>query len=360
MERTALVTIDLAALRHNLSVVRSVAPASKVLAVIKANAYGHGLLQVAKALSDTDAFAVSCIEEALALRQISNKRILVLQGFHCPEQIPVFTENSIEPVVHQTWQVQALLDAHIAKPVAITIKLDSGMHRLGINADRLPELLSVLQACPHIAEVQLMTHMACADEPANDFTAVQLASFKQSTQQFDLPCSIANSATLLAWPESRVEWVRPGIMLYGVNPFAEGLGRDIGLQPVMTLRTQLIAVNDCHQGDRVGYGGGWVCDKDMRIGVAAIGYGDGYPRHAASGTAVLVDGRRCTIVGRVSMDMLTIDLTLAPNAEVGSTVTLWGDGLPIEEAARTSTTIAYELLCSVYGRVNYTYINEEI
>ena len=359
MERTALATIDIAALRHNLSIVRSTAPHSKILAVIKANAYGHGLLQVAEALHEADAFAVSCLEEALALREASNKRIVVLQGFHSIEQLALFAENSIEPVIHQAWQIQALLSYPLLATINISIKVNTGMNRLGLNADSLQGYLSALQSCGHVGEVQLMTHMASADDSSCDSTAVQLAEFKKTTNQFDLPRSIANSATLMGWPESRVEWVRPGIMLYGVSPFLEGVGAELNLKPVMNLRTRLIAVNSCRKGDAVGYGRSWICDKDMRIGVAAIGYGDGYPRHAPSGTPVLVNGHKAVVVGRVSMDMLTIDLSDCGDVNVGAEVTLWGEGLPVEEVAAAATTIAYELLCSVYGRVNYGYINKE-
>lgn len=359
MERTAIATINLSALRHNLSVAREMAPDSLVMAVIKANAYGHGLLQTAEALSEAGAFAVSCLDEALALRRISSKRIVVLQGFHHPEQIAEFVENAIEPVIHQAWQVQAVLEAKLKGAIPITVKVNTGMSRLGLNADSLLEHVLALQSCQHVGEIQLMTHMACADEPDLDTTSTQLSIFKNITEPFDLPCSIANSATLMGWPESRLEWVRPGIMLYGVNPFAKGVGLDLNLKPVMSLHTHLIAVNECRKGDVIGYGGSWTCPKDMRVGVAAIGYGDGYPRHAPSGTPVLVNGQRGSLVGRVSMDMLTIDLSLQPDAKVGDKVVLWGEGLAVEEIAAASETIAYELLCSVYGRVNYDYINEE-
>ena len=359
MKRTALATIDLAALRHNLSVAKRAAPESRIMAVIKANAYGHGLLKVADALNLADGFAVSCLEEAVALRKISAKRIVVLQGFHSAEQIALFAEHAIEPVIHQAWQVQALLDAPLCQALSVSLKLDTGMHRLGINADDVHGQIHALQACSHVQDIQLMTHMASADELDKETTALQIARFKDVAEKYDLACSMANSAALLGWPDSRVAWVRPGIMLYGVNPFIKGQGSDWGLQSVMALSTRLIAVNECRKGDKIGYGGHWECPADMRIGVAAIGYGDGYPRHAASGTPVLIGGQRCHLVGRVSMDMLTIDLSPLPEAAVGDQVTLWGKGLPVEEIAAHAGTIAYELLCSVYARVNYDYINEE-
>ncbi len=359
MERTALATIDLAALRHNLSVAKQTAPDSQVMAVIKANAYGHGLLEVAEALSAADAFAVSCLEEAVALRGVTEKRIVVLQGFHSREQISLFSNHSLEPVIHQAWQVSALLDTPLSKAIAVSIKVDTGMHRLGINVDGVQTQVSALRACKYVRDIQLMTHMASADELDKDATTLQIASFNKLAEKYDFPCSMANSAALLGWPQSRVEWVRPGIMLYGVNPFIKGEGSDCGLKPAMTLSTRLIAVNECRKGDRIGYGGQWECPENMRIGIAAIGYGDGYPRHAVSGTPVLINGHRCHLVGRVSMDMLTLDLTGLPEAAVGDEVVLWGRGLPAEEIAIHSGTIAYELLCNVYGRVNYDYINKE-
>lgn len=364
MERTALATIDLAALKHNLGIVRRYAPQSKVLAVIKANAYGHGLLPVAKALSDADGFAVACLSEALALRRVTSQRIVVLQGFQSADELIGFSDNKLEPVLHQQWQLDAVLQSVVlGQPLSVWLKLGTGMHRLGLDADSLPEglrgILSALQTNNNVFGVQLMTHMACADNRSDGFTVLQLQEFARLTDNFELPRSVANSATLVGWSESRLEWLRPGIMLYGVNPFDEGVGVELDLQPVMKLSTRLIAVDECKKGDMVGYGGHWVCPRDMRIGVAAIGYGDGYPRHAPNGTTVLVGGRRASVVGRVSMDMLTLDLSECEDANVGAEVTLWGGGLPVEEVAAVAGTIAYELLCSVYGRVNYEYINEE-
>lgn len=364
MQRTAIATIDLGALRHNLSIVKRFSPQSRILAVIKANAYGHGLLPIAKALLGVDGFAVSCLAEALALREITEQRIVVLQGFHSGDEIEAFSKYSIDPVIHQQWQLDAVLqNESLQKSLNIWVKLDTGMHRLGLNADELEtgllDSLSVLQKHPQVNDVHLMTHMACADNRADKFTNQQIERFKRLIYQTSLPCSIANSATLVGWDDTRLEWSRPGIMLYGVNPFDNGIGEDLDLKPVMTLRTRLIAIKNCQSGDAVGYGGQWVCPKATTIGVAAIGYGDGYPRHAVNGTPVLVNGQRCSIVGRVSMDMITIDMTNAAHASIGDEVVLWGEGLPIEKIAECSSTIAYELLCGVYGRVNYMYKNEE-
>ena len=360
MERTAIATVDLAALRHNLEMVKLYSPQSHVLAVIKANAYGHGLIPVAKALGQADGFAVACLDEALALREVTNHRIVVLQGFQHAEQIPVFSKQGIEPVLHQEWQIEMLAQStSLEQGVHVWLKLDTGMHRLGLNGDNLSDYIVAMEGCENVASIQLMTHMACADDRSDDFTQQQLDEFHRVTQGLSFPRSVANSATLIGWGESRLEWLRPGVMLYGVNPFDQGVGKDLDLQPVMELSTRLIAVNDCLQGDLVGYGGHWVCPKDMRIGVAAIGYGDGYPRHAVNGTPVLVNGRRCPIVGRVSMDMITVDLSDCKEASVGDAVVLWGSDLPVEEVAASAGTIPYELLCSVYGRVHYDYINEE-
>lgn len=358
MERTAVATIDLAALRHNFAMVKRYSPSSQVLAVIKANAYGHGLLPVAKALSVADGFAVACLAEARALRAVTDQRIVVLQGFQSPEELQIFSEHSIEAVVHQPWQIDTILNTALPRPVNLWLKFNTGMNRLGLNADSLSAINS-LEECAQVDALHLMTHMACADDRSDDFTQQQLVEFEHLCAGIDLPRSIANSATLIAHADARVEWLRPGIMLYGVNPFLEGVGADLDLKSVMQLSTRLIAINDCQQGDMVGYGGHWVCPKDMRIGVAAIGYGDGYPRHAENGTPVLINGQLCPLVGRVSMDMVTVDLSVCEHVAIGDEVVLWGESLPVETIASHTGTIPYELLCNVYGRVNYHYINEE-
>lgn len=356
MTRTAKAVVDLAALKHNLNIACKAAPNSKVVAVIKANAYGHGMAEVARVLVDADAFAVACLDEAIALRQVSSKRIIVLQGFHSADQIEAFVQHALDPVLHQRWQVEALEQAGLAAgALDACLKIDTGMHRLGVPAEEVLALVTRLQQQAAVRHLTLMTHMACADDLSDNYTAEQLAEFERLTREFGLPRSAANSASVLGWPEARMEWVRPGIMLYGVAPFLEAEGPEYNLKPAMRLSTRLIAINSCHMGDAVGYGSTWVCPRDMRIGIAAIGYGDGYPRHAPSGTPVVVNGRETHLVGRVSMDMISIDLTGLDDINVGDEVVLWGPELPVERVAAAAGTIAYELLCSVDGHVKYEY-----
>jgi alanine racemase len=351
--RSAYAALDLAALAHNLARVRACVPQARIMAVVKANAYGHGLVRVARALSDVDAFAVARLDEGLTLRQAGiRQRIAVLQGFCDPEELELHAAHHLEPVVHSPLQVELLERAALAESLGVWAKLDTGMHRLGLLADEFPGCLKRLAACPSVRQpVPVMTHLANADVVEDSLTDRQLALFRTVLAGARSECSIANSAGLLAWEAARVEWVRPGIVLYGVSPFPGRTGADDGLRPVMTFRTRLIALKSLPAGSAVGYGGDWICSRPTRLGVAAVGYGDGYPRHARSGTPVLVRSRRVPLIGRVSMDMITLDLTDCPDARVGDEVTLWGEGLPVEDIARNASTIPYELLCGVTQRV---------
>jgi alanine racemase len=347
--------LDLSALAHNLACLRARAPHAKVMAVIKANAYGHGAIPVARALAlaGADAFAVARVDEGVALRQAGiRQRIAVLQGFICGEELELHSRYDLEPVVHSVGQVERLEAAVLERPVAVWLKLDSGMHRLGLDAEAFASCHRRLSCCGAVRQPPfLMTHLANADALADPVTDRQLDLFREHAADLPGECSVANSAGLLAWEGALAEWVRPGIALYGVSPFPRRSGRDEGLRPVMTLRTRLIAVKPLKVGDAVGYGGDWVCRQATRMGVAAIGYGDGYPRHARPGTPVLVRGRRVPLIGRVSMDMIAVDLGECAEAEVGDEVTLWGEGLPVEEIARHADTIPYVLLCNVTPRV---------
>ncbi|MHB8473500.1 MAG: alanine racemase [Gammaproteobacteria bacterium] len=359
MTRPVAAHINLVALRHNFQRVRQSAPHSRVLAVIKANGYGHGLVRVAQALDEADAFAVARLDEALSLRaQGIAKPIVLLEGFTDREELAEIARQGIETVVHHEFQVAALEQLRCEKPVFVWLKIDTGMHRLGIAPNDTGAIWRRLQACTAVAHpLRFMTHLANADvrgDPRNDS---QLETFNSALSGFAGERSIANSAAILALPKAHADWVRPGIMLYGVSPFSAGRAHDESLKPVMTLTTQLIAVNRQRQGDAIGYGGDWICPADMPVGVAAIGYGDGYPRHARPGTPVLVNGVRVPLVGRVSMDMITFDLSGCPNARVGANVVLWGEGLPVEEIAECAGTIAYHLLCSTSQRVEYRYGN---
>ncbi|HET6654791.1 MAG TPA: alanine racemase [Gammaproteobacteria bacterium] len=355
MSRDCRALIDLGALRHNLSAVRKFAPRSPVMAVVKANAYGHGLPVVARALADADSFAVACIEEALAVREAGlTQPVVLLEGVSSAEALDAALANHFEVVIHDPSQLPLLARLNAADSLTVWLKIDTGMNRLGFPVAAARDVWQQLSVQPGIRQpIGLMTHLANADDPADDFSRVQIERFKGFSQDLPGPRSIANSAGIAAWPASHDGWVRPGVMLYGVSPLLESVGADHDLQPAMTVTTRLIAVKQLAAGDRVGYGGSWVAPEPMPVGIAAIGYGDGYPRHAPSGTPVLVNGRRQQLVGRVSMDMIAVDLR-GNDAAVGDPVTLWGQGLPVEYVARDAGTIPYELLCGVTQRVKFS------
>jgi alanine racemase len=351
MARPLIARIDLAALAHNLGVAKAAAPNSKALAVIKANGYGHGLTRVARGLRTADGFAVLTVDDAAQLRgEGYTHPIVLLEGFFHPDELPDIAHLRLRPVIHRQDQAEILARAHLEHRIDVLLKIDTGMHRLGLRPARVADALATLRGAPHVAGITLMTHFAGADEAAIG-VAEQLARFREATSGNELPCSLANSAALLRYPETHADWVRPGIMLYGISPFAGQTGADLGLLPVMTLESRLIAVQRIRKGEAVGYGATFVAERDMGIGVVACGYADGYPRHAGTGTPVLVEGRPTRTLGRVSMDMLCVDLTPVPNAHVGSPVTLWGADLPAEYVADHAGTIAYELLTALAPRV---------
>ncbi len=351
--RHARALIDPAALRHNLGVARRFAPDSRVIAVVKADAYGHGLATALEALDGADAFAVASSGEGALLRRMGvTARVMVLQGFLDRRELRLLARHRLEPVIHQDWQVELLAAHRPGLPLRVWLKVDSGMHRMGVPVGQAGALHARLAAIPHVQGTPgVMTHMACADEDDPRPTRGQLEAFRVAVDGLGAERSAANSASLIAFPESRMEWTRPGIMLYGCSPFANPGPEAEALRPAMTLKTRLIAVQHYREGDRVGYGATYACPEDMPVGIAAIGYGDGYPRHARNGTPVLVGGRRVPLAGRVSMDSLTLDLRTAPDARPGDEVVLWGEGLPVHEIADWSDTIGYELLCAVGNRV---------
>jgi alanine racemase len=355
MSRPTVATIHTDALRHNLGRVRSLAPRSRVLAVVKADGYGHGLERVAHALEGADAFGVAALSDAERLRAAGlSQRIVLLSGFDEPADLAQLRRLGVDSVVHHDEQLRMLESDGEGGPVRLWLKLDTGMHRLGFAPERAREVHARLRALPHVdPEIVLMTHFARSDEFECDTTARQIERFEAATRGLDGPRSLSNSAGVLGWPAAHGDWVRPGGALYGLSPVAGKTGRDLGLEPAMTLSTRLIAINQVPRDEPVGYGGAYRCPEDMRVGIAAIGYGDGYPRHAAGGTAVLVDGRRAPIVGRVSMDLLAIDLRESPQAKVGDAVELWGRQLPIEEVAAAAGTIGYELACGITRRVRF-------
>jgi len=350
MPRPIRATFDLAALRNNLAVARARAPGARAWAVVKANAYGHGTLRAVTALDAADGFALLDLEEAVRVREAGvRKPILLLEGFFALDDLPTIAEHGLAAVVHCEGQVRMLESAGLPARIPVYAKLNSGMNRLGFAPAAFADAVRRLQASRMVSGVTLMTHFADADGARG--VAEQLACFASAAAGLALPRSLANSAAVLRYPETHADWVRPGIMLYGCSPFADASAESLGLEPVMTLASELIAVRELARGDRVGYGGAFAAPKRMRIGVVACGYADGYPRHAPDGTPVLVDGLRTRIVGRVSMDMLTVDLGPVPNAGVGAPVTLWGEGLPADEVAAAAGTISYELLCRLAARV---------
>lgn len=351
-------SIDLAALAHNYSRVKQLAPHSKVLAVLKANAYGHGMLAVAQALKQADALGVARLDEALALRAGGIARpIVLLEGFFHPDELAQIVASNLQLVIHHREQAEALLAAQLDAPVRVWLKIDTGMHRLGIYPHEVAELYQRLSQSPNVqGPLRLMSHFASSDELDKPSTANQLALFNELTQGLAGEHSLANSAAVLNWPQSHGDWVRPGLMLYGVSPMADAVGKDHGLQPVMTLSSSVIAVREVKAGDAVGYGGSWIAAHNTRLAVVAIGYGDGYPRAAGNNAEVLINGKRFPVVGRVSMDMITVDIGTEP-VLVGDKVILWGADLPVERLARCIDTIPYELLCNITSRVQFTYYN---
>lgn len=360
---TTKAVINLSACQHNLNVAKQAAPESKCIAIIKANAYGHGMVKIAKALNDADAFGVARIEEAVQLRDAGiTKTILLLEGFTSDTELNLARKYKLDCVIHNEHQIH-LLEQSNGDALTICLKVDSGMHRLGFNPNDVKDLYSRLKQSGNVnTPFTLMTHLANADDKHDDKSLKQIDTFYKCIEEFlsdkgSNNISIANSAGILGWPQSHAAWNRPGIMLYGVSPFINGRAKDQNLRSVMTLSSQLISVKEIKKGDTIGYGGTYVCEKNMTIGIVAIGYGDGYPRHAKIGTPVLVNNKRCSLVGRVSMDMICVDLSEQLSAQVNDPVVLWGEGLAIEEIAESADTIAYELLCGVTGRVKFKYLD---
>jgi len=370
---TATAVINLSALKHNLAQIKALAPTSKVLAVLKANAYGHGLERIAQALfseqsEDTkngdssvkaDAIAVARIDEALALRSSGiTQPIVLLEGFFDNEDLSIIAAHNLQTVVHNQQQLDAILVAKLTLPLKVWLKIDTGMHRLGINPEQFLSFYQQLNASKNVQEgIILMSHLGCADDKVSESTVAQISLFESITQGCEEERTLANSAGVCVWPTSHYQWIRPGLLLYGISPLAfekTVIKTSSDVQPVMTLKSSLIAVRELAAGESVGYGNAWQSKENTVIGIVAIGYGDGYPRHAKNGTPVLVNERRVPLVGRVSMDMITVDLGINANDQVGDVVTLWGEQLSVAEIAQCATTIPYELLCNITRRVQIT------
>lgn len=355
MPRPILASISASALAHNLALAMKEAAPAKTWAVLKASAYGHGLLRAAKAFAAADGFALLDLVDALKLRSAGvDKPLLMLEGFFAPPDIPPFVKYRLTPAVHSFEQVEMLRKAsgagQLGEGLDVYLKVNSGMNRLGFMTEGVAGAWTALKAIPGVRDITLMTHFADADGESG--IDGQLQWFGALTNGLHAPRSYANSAALLRFPDkARADWVRPGIMLYGCSPFTFRTAAEIGLRPAMTLSTQVIAVQLLEPGERVGYGFTYQAAKEMRIGVIACGYADGYPRHAPSGTPVLVAGRRTQTVGRVSMDMICVDITDIPDAGVGAPVVLWGEGLSADQVAVAAGTVSYELLCALAPRV---------
>lgn len=357
----AIARISLAAVQHNLRRAKQLAPQARVMAVVKANAYGHGDLSVAAALKNTaDMFAVARFEEAQKLHAGGiSQPILLLSGFFNAEQLQFCALHNFQVCIHQPEQLALLETTPLATPITVWLKIDSGMHRIGFSPEDAEQALARLSAIKQVVQpVNAMTHFARADEPEQRaITEAAIARFKQATAGKIKHGALCNSAGVLAFPEAHSDFIRPGIMLYGITPFSEQQGSDFGLRPAMDFVSSLIAVREHKAGEPVGYAGSWVSPRDTRIGVIAVGYGDGYPRTAPAGTPVLINGRRYPLVGRVAMDMATVDLGPEGCEQVGDEVLLWGNGLAAEEVARHVGTIAYELVTRLTARPKMEYVD---
>ena len=350
MPRPLQATIDLEALRANFGLVKRSAPNARIFAVIKANAYGHGLLRCARALAAADGFALLEIEYAVRLREAGFAHpILLMEGVFDPRELAVAAKHHFACALHDPEQAAMLRELPAGARVDLFVKLNTGMNRLGFRPAELPGMLAALRESPHVGAITLMTHFACADDARG--IREQFDVFETVTHEEKLPRSAANSAAILRYPQAHYDWVRPGIMLYGGSPFADVSAEQSGLKPVMTLASRIIGVQSLQPGDAVGYGAAFVADRPMRIGIVACGYADGYPRHAPTGTPILIEGARTSTLGRISMDLLCADLTALPAARMGSPAVLWGAGLPADEVAAAAGTVSYELFCALAQRV---------
>ena len=354
--------IDLEALSNNLRKIKAASPESKVLAMIKCNAYGHGAVEAAKSIEqEVGAFGVMFLKEALQLNKAGIKKpIVILTGFFDAEELQVVDDFGFECVVHNFEQIEILEQSKISRILSVWFKIDTGMHRLGFQPHQVSQAYQRLMSHKMIQKpLRFMTHFSDADDVANNKTAEQISRFEQAIAGLEGDLCLANSSAILNYPKTRTTWIRPGILLYGAVPFKSGTGLELGLEPVMTLSSRIITIHELAQGETIGYGSIFKCPKKMRIGTVSIGYGDGYPRNTQS-APVLVDGIRTQLVGRVAMDMIGVDLCHIPDARVGSKVILWGKGLPVEEVAKCSGEFQYELFCRLTSRVCYKFYQRSL
>jgi alanine racemase len=350
MPRPIRADISLSALRHNYAAAKNKAPRSKAFAVVKANAYGHGVERVARALPDADGFATLELDSAFRLRELGIEQpILMLEGFFGESDLATFAELQLTTSLHAEDQIEMLASAKLERPLDVFVKMNSGMNRLGFAPSAFRDAVERVAKLAQVKSVTLMTHFSSSDEPGGIDDAMR--RFRSATEGLDYPVSLSNSAATLSCPDAHGAWVRPGIMLYGATPFADRSAAFIGLKPVMRMTSRLIAIQDLEPGEGVGYGLTFRCETPLRIGIVACGYADGYPRIAKSGTPIAVEGKTTRTVGRVSMDMLAVDLTHIPSARVGSEVELWGSVVPVDDVAKGAGTVGYEMLCAVAPRV---------
>ncbi len=361
MSRPSEALLDLSALRHNVALARALAPTAKLMAVVKANAYGHGAVLMARALEPlTEALAVACLEEAMELRSAGIRcPILLLQGVFEQQELTLAAQEQLWLTIDNATQLAWLEQTPLPAPVHCWLKIDTGMHRLGVTPEQVGDFHRRLLACGKLAAAPVLTtHFACADDLRHPATEQQITDFEQLTSGLGGARSAANSPATLAWPRSHYEWIRPGFMLWGNSPFTTPHAQADCLRPVMALRSRVISMRDIAAGECVGYGANWCATRGSRIATITVGYGDGYPRSAQNGTPVLVNGLRAPLAGRVSMDMITVDVTDLPPVAIGDPVTLWGQGLPVGEVAQHAATTGYELLTRMPARIPRKVINE--
>ncbi len=353
-----IANINLTALQHNLDQIKKMAPRSRVLAMVKSNAYGHGLVPVAQALSSADALGVACLSEAIQLRRAGLKQpIVLMSGFSDPTMLSEIETYQLDCVIHQPEQVTWLTQRRLQYAPNLWFKINTGMNRLGFLPDQVEKAYTSLLQCPWLEKpIRWMTHFANSDDMLASSNQAQLNCFKQAIKDYPGEKTAANSAAILHFPEAHFDWVRPGIMLYGISPLSDKTGSMLGLKPVMTLLAKLVSVYRIKAGERVGYGSTWEALEEMPIGVISLGYGDGYPRLAGTRNAMVnIQGVLCPLIGRVSMDLMTVDLRPCANAKTGDTVVIWGNDLPVEQTAAAVDTIGYELVCHVSSRVEFQY-----
>jgi len=360
MARAAQAVVDLSAIEHNFKLAKSQSPNAKAIAIIKADAYGHGAVAVAQKLEPiADAFGVACIEEALELRAAGiHAPILLLEGFFTADELPLIAEHNFWTALHSVYQVDLIKQADLSSPINVWPKMDSGMHRLGLNAAEIGDVHQQLQAMDNVNEIVLMSHMACADDLDSDMSARQLAVFDEAVKGIDAEHSFANSPTILNNPSAHRHWLRAGLMLYGASPFDCAHDLADQLKPAMRFSTQVIALREVAVGGAVGYAASFVCDTPRTIATIAIGYADGYDRHIANGSPIVVAGQRASVAGRISMDMVSVDVTGLNDVVIGSEVELWGNSLNVNEVAKAAQTIPYTLFTGVTKRVPRKYIHQ--